>query len=196
MENSFDLIEKFNSITQTCFELFVKKNADYGPTWLLYRFQSINDEIWRKVKRIRTLEQNNDNAHIREERDSEYIGIINYSIMFLIKLSDCTLPSSDELVNDISLMHEIDNNDLFSKYTKIVDNIRDLLIKKNHDYGDAWQSMTLHSMTDQIIIRNYRIRKILENNGQCTVSEGIASQLCDIINYSVFGLIKMENEHE
>ena len=68
-----------------------------------------------------------------------------------------------------------------------------LLVKKNTDYGDAWKSMSIVSMTDQVIIRVYRIRKILSNNGRCLVSEGIASQLNDIINYCIFALIKMDS---
>lgn len=189
------LLESYDILTKKCFELFVNKNQDYGPTWLLYRLSSINDEIWRKVKRIRTLEENDDQASIPEGRDVEYVGIINYSIMFLIRLNESGLPTSDDIVNDISLMKRIDEQYLYDAYRRNIDAIRDLLIKKNHDYGNAWQSMSIKSLTDQVVIRTFRIRKILDNKGKCIASEGITAQLHDIINYSVFALIKMESRH-
>ena len=81
---------------------------------------------------------------------------------------------------------------IYDAYQNNVTKIKDLLIKKNTDYGNAWKSMSIISMTDQVIIRVYRIRKILSNDGQCTISEGITAQLNDIINYCVFALIKMK----
>lgn len=187
------LLTSFDSIFDYCFNLFQNKNADYGPTWLLYRNTSINDEIWRKAKRIRTLEEHADAACVPEGRDVEYIGIINYCVMFLIKLDE-TLPHGEELVNDLSLLDAVDEKRLFEQYRQKVSVIRELLVKKNTDYGDAWKSMSLTSMTDQVIIRVYRIRKILSNGGACQVSEGIPSQLYDIINYCIFALIKIGTE--
>jgi hypothetical protein len=188
-----DLLLCFDKISKYCFDLFVDKNHDYGPTWLLYRESSLNDEIWRKAKRIRTLEEHNDEALIDEGRDVEYIGIINYCLMFLIKNNCDFIPNSDNVVNDLSVIDNINNDEILKAYSDNVKMIRELLIKKNNDYGNAWQSMSIYSMTDQILMRNYRIRKIMENNGECMVSEGISSQLCDIINYCVFALIKMDS---
>ena len=183
----------FHSILDYCFQLFKDKNSDYGPTWLLYRNQSLNDEIWRKAKRIRTLEEHDDIACIPEGRDVEYVGIINYCIMFLIKLDKIKgIPSNDDLTEEMTVLDTIDENIIYDAYRKNIDKIEELLIKKNTDYGDAWKSMALSSMTDQVIIRVYRIRKILMNNGACKVSEGISSQLYDIINYCIFALIKMD----
>lgn len=187
------LMRSFDSIFEYCLRLFRDKNTDYGPTWLLYRNTSINDEIWRKAKRIRTLEENGGASCIPEGRDVEYVGIINYCVMFLMKLG-AGLPGDEELMNNLSLLDTVDENRLLSCYQKQVSVIRELLIQKNTDYGDAWKSMSLASMTDQVIIRVYRIRKILSNGGVCQVSEGIVSQLYDIINYSVFALIKMGTE--
>lgn len=193
MEN--ELLYKFDKIFDYCFNLFKSKNSDYGPTWLLYRYRSLNDEIWRKAKRIRTLEENNDNACIPEGRDVEYIGIINYCIMFLIRLQDIEgIPSVGEITEKASDFDNIDAEVLYAAYKENVSRIKDLLVKKNTDYGDAWKSMSIVSMTDQVIIRVYRIRKILSNNGVCLVSEGIASQLNDIINYCIFALIKMNSD--
>lgn len=189
------LLDSFQRIFEYAYQLFQDKNADYGPTWLLYRPQSLNDEIWRKAKRIRTLEEHDGLACIPEGRESEYIGIINYCVMFLMKLdAGLGLPSDRELVEDISLLDRISEEAILGAYRRNTEAVRDLLLRKNTDYGDAWRSMTLGAMTDQVIIRVYRIRKILSNNGSCKVSEGIASQLQDIINYCVFALIKMDAE--
>lgn len=186
------LLNSFDNIAKYCFQLFRDKNADYGPTWLLYRSESLNNEIWRKAKRIRTLEEHEDKACIPEGRDVEYIGIINYCIMFLIKLdASAGIPSDRTVAEDLNVLDSVDKNTLFRAYQENIARIRDLLIRKNTDYGDAWKSMSLTSMTDQVIIRVYRIRKILSNNGNCSVSEGIPSQLYDIINYCVFALIKL-----
>ena len=175
-----ELLAQFDKTRAYCFELFKAKNADYGPTWLLYRPQSLNDEIWRKAKRIRTLEEHGDRACIHEGRDVEYVGIINYCIMFL--------------TDDISVLDGIGEDVLTAAYQAQMDQVRTLLIRKNTDYGDAWKSMSLGAMTDQVIIRVYRIRKILANGGKCTVSEGVSAQLHDVINYCVFALIKMGAE--
>lgn len=187
-----ELFSQFDKIFDYCFGLFKSKNADYGPTWLLFRNQSLNDEIWRKAKRIRTLEEHHDQACIPEGRDVEYVGIINYCIMFLIKLDvSSALPSDDELIKDLSSFESIDENILYDAYQKQAGIIKELLMKKNTDYADAWKSMSITSMTDQVIIRVYRIRKILANNGKASVSEGVTAQLHDIVNYCIFALIKM-----
>lgn len=187
------LLDRFDRIADYCFQLFKNKNSDYGPTWFLYRFQSLNDEIWRKAKRIRTLEEHNDHACIPEGRDVEYVGIINYCIMFLIKLDVFAQNTvTEDITEDIDALDRLDEETIFNAYLAHMANVKQLLIKKNTDYGDAWKSMSLMSMTDQVIIRVYRIRKILMNDGKCSVSEGISAQLNDIINYCVFALIKMD----
>lgn len=190
-----ELFSQFDTVFDHCFRLFKIKNADYGPTWLLFRNQSLNDEIWRKAKRIRTLEEHHDQACIPEGRDVEYIGIINYCIMFLIKLDpSAALPTDDEIIKNLSSFDSIDENILYSAYQRQVGIIKDLLIKKNTDYDDAWKNMSITSMTDQVIIRVYRIRRLLVNNGKASASEGITAQLHDIVNYCIFALIKMKTK--
>ena len=187
------LFTQFDEIFTYCFDLFQKKQSDYGPSWLLYRPASLNDEIWRKAKRIRTLEENKDMACIPEGRDSEYVGIINYCVMFLISISQMDgIPTGDEVIENLAILETIGEDPLLEAYQSIVKQVKELMMKKNTDYGDAWQSMSLYSMTDQIIIRSYRIKSILKHDGICTVSEGVGAQLCDIINYCIFALIKMD----
>lgn len=192
-EKHSDLMGDFDKIIGYCENLFRDKNCDYGPSWLLYRSESLNDEIWRKAKRIRTLEEHNDNMLIPEGRDVEYIGIINYCIMFLIKQDMAkTIPNDADMTERLTELDSYNNEMLFEAYKAHVKTIRYLLQKKNTDYGDAWKGMSLYAMTDQVIIRSYRIRRILMNKGETKVSEGVASQLHDIINYCVFGLIKLQ----
>lgn len=191
--NDSVLFNQFDKIFEYCFSLFKEKQADYGPTWLLNRYSSLLDEIWRKAKRIRTLEDTGDNSLVGEGRDVEYIGIINYCVMFLIRLEKSEkIPDENEALEDLSKIQNLDPNILFDAYKNIISDIKNLLYRKNTDYGDAWKSMSIYSMTDQVIIRVYRIKTIMSNGGCCLISEGISSQLKDIINYCVFALIKMD----
>ncbi len=190
-----ELFVQFDKIFDYCFRLFKRKNEDYGPTWILFRYQSLNDEIWRKAKRIRTLEEHHDQACIPEGRDVEYIGIINYCIMFLIKIGPSSgIPSDEEIVEDFLAFNSVNENDIYNEYRHQRDLIKELLVKKNTDYNNAWKSMSITSMTDQVIIRVYRIRKILSNDEKHSTLEGVIAQLNDIINYCIFALIKMDTK--
>ncbi len=192
-----DLFSSYDKITDKCFEIFEKKQKDYGPTWILNRYSSLIDEIWRKAKRIRTLEENGEeNALINEGRDVEYLAIINYCVMCLIRLGDYGLPADSEVLEDLSKLDSVTNDQLFTAYKSVTAEIRELLYRKNNDYGDAWRSMGIYSMTDQVLIRVYRIKTILSNGGKCEISEGVDSQLKDIINYCVFALIKLAEAAE
>ena len=187
------LLKSYDKIIDYSFGVFEKKQKDYGPTWILNRYSSLIDEIWRKAKRIRTLEENGENnSLIKEGRDVEYIAIINYCIMCLIRLGDYGLPKDSEVLEDLSRLESVSDEKLFAAYKDVAAKIRELLRRKNTDYGDAWKSMGIYSMTDQVIIRVYRIKTILANGGKCEISEGIDAQLQDIINYCVFALIKLE----
>ena len=191
MKESVETLRYFDNIMKDCKKLFLKKNRDYGPSWLVLRWESLIDQIWIKTKRIRKLEQTSDKKLIPEGRDVEYIGIINYSIIGLIRLwYKDELPNPDEIVNKGKII-EIDEEKLSRFYDNIVNEVRNLLIKKNHDYGEAWRDMKITSITDQIFVRLFRCKKILEN-GKLEVSEGLEAQFSDIINYALFALIKLQ----
>lgn len=74
-------------------------------------------------------------------------------------------------------------------YEKYADQVYDLMLKKNEDYGEAWRNLSQKSLIDLIIVKLLRVRQILANNGQTIVSEGIGANYADIINYSIFALI-------
>ena len=187
-----DLEREFDEIIEECYGLFRDKLSDYGPTWLFFRNTSLIDQLWIKAKRIAVLEENNDNTLVNEGRDGEYIGIINYSIIMLFRiLYPEEFPSHNDLLVNPSAADELSIDKVLELYKKIAAEVKALMIRKNHDYGDAWRGMQQSSITDQIIIKLSRIKKIIKNSGVLLVSENIDAQLFDIINYAVFGLIKL-----
>lgn len=70
----------------------------------------------------------------------------------------------------------------------------DLMLKKNHDYGEAWREMRVSSYTDFILTKIQRIKEIEDLKGNTLVSEGIEANYLDIINYAVFGVIKLSGK--
>lgn len=189
MEN-LDL--KFDEIIGKCASLFRSKMSDYGATWLLYRDVSLIDQLWIKTKRIITLEENGGNALVNDSREDEFIGIINYSLVMLMRLNNAdSFPSTDEIMTDPSKL-SLDTEKVMSLYMAEANKVKELMMRKNHDYGSAWEGMHPSSITDQIVIKICRIKNIMKNNGRLLVSEGIDAQLSDIINYCIFNLIKAE----
>ena len=182
----------YDNILAECVQMFENKTKDYGATWLFFRMESFIDQLWIKARRIRTLEENGDVSLVREGREDEYIGIINYGVILLMKMSNPDLfPKSDEVVEDTDLYRHADTVEMTKLYKKTFDNVKELMERKNHDYGAAWTEMHIHSITDQIIVKIFRIKNIILNNGRLIASEGIDAQISDIINYSIFGLLKL-----
>ncbi|MBQ9543772.1 MAG: DUF1599 domain-containing protein [Clostridia bacterium] len=191
------LEQQFDSIISGCRSLFEKKMGDYGATWMFFRYESIADQLWIKIRRVRVLETNGGNALIPEGREEEFVGIINYAVIALMRLKMPELfPDGDRVMLDTALVENIGVEAASNAYAKIAEEAKALMIKKNHDYGDAWRSMDPVSITDQIIIKIYRIKNILKNGGKVSVSENIDAQLFDIINYSVFALIRAREGKE
>ena len=144
------------------------------------RTPSITDQIYIKANRIRSIDTKG-MQKVNEGIIPEFIGIVNYSVMALIQLE---LVENSELVLDVK-----EGEDLYNKYIYLA---RDLMMNKNHDYGEAWREMRLSSLTDIILMKLMRIKQIEDNNGRTFVSEGVDSNYYDIINYSIFALIKLE----
>lgn len=172
--------QQFDHISVICRNLFEKKLADYGASWRILRPQSVTDQIFIKAKRIRSLEENGF-SKIDEGINGEFIAIVNYGIIGLIQLE--LAPTE---VVDITAEEALK---YYDKYTK---NTRDLLFAKNHDYGEAWRNMRISSYTDLILMKIYRTKQIENNAGKTLVSEGIDANYMDMINYAIFGLIKLE----
>ncbi len=171
--------EQFDKEIANCRDIFVKKTCDYGTAWRIMRPSSVTDQIYIKANRIRGLEVNNQ-AMIDEGPRPEYIGLINYSVMGLIQLEKGFSDTAD-----------MDATTAENLYESFLRQAKDLMIRKNHDYGEAWRMMRIQSITDLILMKIYRIKQIEDNGGKTTVSEGISSGYFDIINYAVFALIKL-----
>jgi len=169
---------EYSEIINSCFEIFSKKNSDYGTSWKILRLPSITDQIFIKAQRIRTLQENGF-SRVEEGQVSEFVGIVNYCVMALI------LSSGGETGESLS--------ELQVSYSMEIDEVKELLFNKNHDYGEAWREMRVSSMTDIILMKLLRIKQIEDNNGKTLVSEGVRAGYQDIINYSVFCLIKLRN---
>ncbi len=172
--------QQFEQVLASCRELFAKKLHDYGAAWRIMRPTSVTDQIFIKANRIRSIETKGV-ALVDEGIRSEFIAIVNYGIIGLIQL-ELGYSETDDLEEEKVL-------ELYDKYAKIS---LDLMLAKNHDYDEAWRSMRISSYTDLILMKINRTKQIESNNGKTLVSEGVDANYMDMINYSVFGLIKLE----
>ncbi len=188
-----DLQKEYNSIVAECCDLFARKMEDYGPTWLFYRPVSLCDQLWIKVRRIHTLEQTGVTA-VGEGREPEFVGLINYAVIMLMKMKyPEVFPSADDVIANTALADQVTCTVSLQYFRKILSEIVELMRRKNQDYGNAWAEMHPFSITDQITIKIARIKTILSHNGRVTVSENVDAQLMDVVNYSVFALIRLRH---
>lgn len=174
-----DTITQFDQAIESCRNLFILKLRDYGAAWRMMRPSSVTDQILIKANRIRTLETKG-NAMVDEGILPEFIGMVNYGVIGLIQLS---LGFSDK--KDISVEKALELYDSYMGKT------RQLMIAKNHDYDEAWRAMRVSSYTDLILMKLMRTKEIEDHQGLTSVSEGIDANYMDIINYSIFGIIKL-----
>jgi hypothetical protein len=168
---------QYQNIIKKSKKIFIDKNKDYGSSWRVLRIISLIDQINIKAQRIRNI-QNNIEKKINEGQVSEFYGIINYSIMSLIQLELGVVEEPD-----------LDSEEILNIYDQKVNETYELMLNKNHDYGEAWREMEVISLTDLIIQKIYRMKSILNNDGKTIVSEGIDANFQDILNYSVFAQI-------
>lgn len=175
-----DTKQQFEHVIAICRDLFSKKLHDYGPAWRILRPASVTDQIFIKANRIRSIETKGVTL-VDEGIRSEFIAIVNYGIIGLIQLELGYAESAD-----------ITNEEAMALYDKYAKTSLDLMLAKNHDYDEAWRSMRVSSYTDLILMKIYRTKQIESLSGQTLVSEGVDANYMDMINYSVFGLIKIE----
>jgi hypothetical protein len=161
-------------------KVFDDKNSDYGSSWRVLRVSSFVDQIHIKAQRIRNLQINKDQK-IDEGQATEFIGIINYCIMSLIQIHLGVVDEPDLKASEAIELYNNKVNETF-----------ELMLKKNHDYGEAWRDMEISSLTDLIIQKIFRMKSINNNDGETISSEGVESNFQDILNYSVFALILLK----
>ncbi|WP_442265336.1 DUF1599 domain-containing protein [Tenacibaculum sp. ZS6-P6] len=174
--------EQYDSVVNECRNLFINKMKDYGSAWRILRLPSLTDQIFIKAQRIRQL-QENEVRKVDEGERSEFIGIINYSVMALVQLDLGVVEQPDLSTEEATV--------LYDKYVKIT---KELMEKKNHDYGEAWRDMRVSSLTDLILQKLLRVKQIEDNKGKTLVSEGIDANYQDMINYAVFAMIHFNEE--
>ncbi|MFD0837094.1 DUF1599 domain-containing protein [Mariniflexile aquimaris] len=177
-----DTSKQYDAVIDTCKSLFIKKMSDYGSAWRILRLPSLTDQIFIKAQRIRGLQQNAVRK-VDEDEISEFIGIINYSIMALIQLEKGVVEQPD-----------LSTEEAIELYEKHVAITKKLMEDKNHDYGEAWRDMRVSSLTDLILQKLLRVKQIEDNAGKTIVSEGIDANYQDMVNYAVFAMIHLNEK--
>lgn len=169
--------KQYNDVIDKCRSLYINKLKDYGCAWRILRLPSLTDQIFIKAQRIRQLQQNS-TRKVDEGEVSEFIGIINYSVMALIQLE-----------KGIAEQPDLSTDEAVELYDAHVAITKQLMEDKNHDYGEAWRDMRVSSLTDLILQKLLRVKQIEDNMGKTIVSEGIDANYQDMINYAIFALI-------
>jgi hypothetical protein len=173
---------QYDKAAAHCRDIFTKKLMDYGSSWRILRTQSVTDQIYIKAKRIRSIEMKGV-SKVDEGIRSELIGIVNYGVIGLIQLEK-GIADEDDMAD----------GEVLGLYTEYLQKAKDLMMAKNHDYDEAWRWMRMQSYTDLILMKIKRTKQIEDNKGVTLISEGIDANYFDMINYALFGLIKMEEE--
>lgn len=171
--------KEFDKIINNCLEIFSKKTHDYGTAWRILRSSSLTDQIFIKAQRIRTIQETGENK-VGESVEGEFIAIVNYCIMALIQLE-----KNEELAIEMEAAEAIQ---LYSEYAQ---KAKELMLRKNHDYGEAWRDMRVSSLTDLILMKLLRIKQIEDHQGKTLISEGVDANYYDMLNYAVFALIHL-----
>ncbi len=174
-----DTSTQYDAVITKCRDLFIKKMKDYGSAWRILRLPSLTDQIFIKAQRIRSL-QENEVRKVDEGEASEFIGIINYSLMALIQIEKGIVEQPDLSTEEAT--------ELYDKHISLT---KELMMNKNHDYGEAWRDMRVSSLTDLILQKLLRVKQIEDNKGKTLVSEGIDANYQDMINYAVFAMIHL-----
>jgi hypothetical protein len=172
-------IDEYKEVIKGCKEVFVKKTKDYGTAWRILRLPSITDQIFIKAQRIRSIQEKGQQK-VEDDIITEFIGIINYCIIAMIQIK--LIDVSDE---------NIPVDKVIDLYDEAVQDTLMLLDNKNHDYDEAWKEMRISSITDIILMKIFRVKQIEDNQGKTLISEGIKANYQDMLNYSVFCLIKL-----
>ncbi len=172
--------EQFKSVLTECRTLFEKKLHDYGASWRILRPSALTDQLFIKAKRIRSLEIKKE-SRVGDGIRPEFIALINYGIVGLVQLAK-------GFVDEVDMRPD----EALALYDRYAREALELMLKKNHDYDEAWRSMRVSSYTDFILTKIQRIKELEDLHGEAFVSEGIDANYMDIINYAVFGAIRMK----
>jgi hypothetical protein len=169
---------EYDEVIGSCRALFLKKTRDYGTAWRILRPASITDQIFIKAQRIRTLEEKKV-SKVGDDIKGEYIGIINYCVIAMMQLE---LKADDVMEMPVEQVSRL--------FDEKIKEAKELMLAKNHDYGEVWRDMRISSLTDLILMKILRVKQIEDNQGETLASEGVKGNYQDMLNYAVFALIK------
>jgi len=173
--------QQFEQVIELCRNVFQCKLKDYGASWRIMRPQSITDQLFIKANRIRNIEMKGV-SKVNEGIKPEFVAIVNYGVIGLIQLAHGAATDAKDMNTD----------EVLALYDNYLSETKALMFAKNHDYDEAWRSMRISSYTDLILTKICRVKQIEDNHGQTIESEGIDANYMDMINYALFGLIKLE----
>ena len=169
--------EQYDQRLAQCRELFLKKTHDYGTAWRILRLPSVTDQLFIKASRIRTIQETGVQL-VADDVNDEFVAIINYCLIALMQLH---LPPATPL--------DLTPAAVAAAYDTEAAENRRLLLAKNHDYGEAWRSMRVESITDLILMKLHRVKQLENIGGAALVSESVEGSYRDMLNYAVFALI-------
>jgi len=175
--------EQYTKVMNVCREIFRNKTFDYGTSWRILRPSSLTDQIFIKANRIRTIQDTGKNK-VGESFEDAFSAIVNYCVIAVIQLRNDFKFSDAELKGEQACIW----------YDEVFNEAFELMESKNHDYGEAWRDMRISSLTDLILTKILRIKKIEDNQGQTIASEGVEGNYFDMLNYAVFALIHIHSE--
>jgi len=175
-------LQQYDQAVKVCKDIFIKKTRDYGTSWRVLRTISVIDQIYIKALRIRNLQEIKQQK-VADDIPSEFIGILNYAVIGLIQLQ-----MEQAAVDELSV------DQASSLYDQTIISVKEIMVSKNHDYGEAWREMSQQSLVDLILVKLLRMKQILENDGKTLISEGLDANYTDILNYAAFALIQIEEQ--
>lgn len=174
--------KQFDQVTAKCRRIFIDKMADYGASWRIFRLHGISDQLYIKVKNIRQRQETGVSL-VGDDIEGNLRAIVNYGVMAIIQERKGYADGVD-----------IPNDKAVELYDEVLQEAKDLMLRKNHDYGEAWREMSKEGIVDMIMAKIIRIKTILDHDGKTIASEGVEGNYFDIINYAIFDLIHYENE--
>lgn len=177
-----DTNKQFDQVTAKCRRIFIDKMADYGASWRIFRLHGISDQLYIKVKNIRQRQETGVSL-VGDDIEGNLRAIVNYGVMAIIQERKGYADGVD-----------IPNDKAVELYDEVLQEAKDLMLRKNHDYGEAWREMSKEGIVDMIMAKIIRIKTILDHDGKTIASEGVEGNYFDIINYAIFDLIHYDNE--
>ena len=176
-----DTIKEFDEVTAKCRSIFVDKMQDYGASWRIFRLHGITDQLYIKACNIRQRQETGVSL-VGDDIPGNLRAIVNYGITAIIQARQGYADAVD-----------MSNEEATKQYDKVLNEAKELMLRKNHDYGEAWREMSKEGIVDMILAKIIRIKTILSNDGKTIASEGVEGNYFDIINYAIFDLIHYEN---